>query len=421
MSHAQMASIVLALFVVAGLAGCSEQPPKPPVEPLKIDLPDPFAQPRPFADEPTNDFLPVTAAKPMGETLPKPPPEFLGNTLLTDPGVIGPIGPDSGLTWRKLADLNDPRGFAGQFVGVSGGRLLLYGGTNFPDKPVWEGGAKSWYTDVFALDDLDAKWKKVGPLAGERATGYGVSLPVDDGFVCIGGANAKKHYADVFVLSYDGQGLKTRDLPKLPRACGYLSGGKIGGTIYVAGGIDKPDAVKTMHTFWSLDLEHLDEGWKELEPWPGQPRMLAVSAVHDGAFYLMSGVDLFPDALGKPMRIYHRDAYRYEPDKGWTKLADAPTPIVAAPCPAMSAGDRIIIFGGDEGRLIGFKPMDQHPGFPRTVWTYDVKQNAWQNGGEQPYPIAVTPLVPWKEGYVAASGEIRPAVRSQEVWYVVPK
>src|SRR5262245_2039363 len=82
------------------------------------------------------------------------------------------------LDWKRLADLNDPRGFAGQFVGVSHDRLLLYGGTNFPDKPVWDGGVKAWYRDVFVLDDLVGAWKKLGPLTGERPVGYGVSLPV---------------------------------------------------------------------------------------------------------------------------------------------------------------------------------------------------------------------------------------------------
>ena len=32
-----------------------------------------------------------------------------------------------------------------------------------------------------------------------------------------------------------------------------------------------------------------------------------------------------------------------------------------------------------------------------------------------------TLLVKWKDGYVAASGEIRPAVRSREAWYVKPE
>jgi N-acetylneuraminate epimerase len=324
------------------------------------------------------------------------------------------------LAWKQLADINDPHGFAGQFVGVSRERLLLYGGTNFPGKKVWEGGTKAWYRDVFVLDDLDAKWRKLGPLPGERAVGYGVNVPYEQDFLCIGGADAARHYTDVFALACDGDKLTTLDLPPLPRPCAYSCGARIGDTVYVAGGIETPDAVRTLRTFWSLDLKNLAAGWQERPTWPGSPRMLALAAVHGGAFYLMSGVDLFPDANGKPMRIYLRDAYRYTPSDGWTKLADPPRAIVAAPSPAMTVGDDLVVFGGDHGRYLGFKPPQNHPGFPHDLFAYEVRTNRWRALGEQPYPIAVTPLVEWKGGYIAASGELRPAVRSTAAWFVRP-
>jgi N-acetylneuraminic acid mutarotase len=246
-------------------------------------------------------------------------------------------------------------------------------------------------------------------------------VPYEDDFLCIGGADAERHYDDVFALSYDGKELSTRELPKLPKVCAYSSGARVGDTVYVAGGIETPTAVKTMRTFWALDLKNVETGWKELPTWPGPPRMLALAAAHDGAFYLMSGVDLFPDAIGKAMRIYLRDAYRYTPSGGWTKLADMPRASVATPSPAMTDGDRIIVFGGDGGRALGYQPPEKHPGFPHDHFAYDVPSNTWRNLGEQPYPIAVTPLVKWKEGYVAASGEIRPAVRSVQTWFVKPR
>lgn len=337
--------------------------------------------------------------------------------------VFRGVGAQLSERWQQLADLNDPHGFAGQFVGVSRDRLILYGGSNFPGKKVWEGGVKSWYRDVFVLDELDAQWKKIGPLEGERAVGYGVNVPYEDDFLCIGGADAKKHYADVFALSYDGEKLATRDLPKLPKPCAYSCGVRIGDMVYVAGGIETPDAVRTMRTFWSLDLKNLDAGWKELPTWPGPPRMLSLAAVRDGAFYLMSGVDLSPDAFGKPMRIYHRDAYRYMPSEGWQKLADLPRAVVAAPSPAMIFENAIIVFGGDDGRALGYKPPENHPGFPHDLFAFAKidEKDQWLTIGKTPYPIAVTPLVEWKNGYVAASGELRPAVRSRAVWLVKTK
>jgi len=94
------------------------------------------------------------------------------------------------LTWKQLASLEGTQGFAGQFVGISNGRLLLYGGTNFPDKPIWDGGAKRWYRDVYVLDEPNAKWRKVGALDDRRPSGYGVSLTTPHGIVCLGGPHA---------------------------------------------------------------------------------------------------------------------------------------------------------------------------------------------------------------------------------------
>ncbi len=318
--------------------------------------------------------------------------------------------------WRRLPDLNDPRGFAGQFVGVTGGKLLLYGGTNFPDKPVWDGGIKGWYHDAFVLDSPGSEWRKVGSLPESRAVGYGVSLSLPEGILCIGGADATKHLTDVFLLNLDGDKLTTKDLPKLPKPFAYLSGAMIGSTVYVAGGIDKPDALRAMRTFWSLDLKNVDQGWQELEPWPGPGRMLAVTAVVDGAFYLSGGCDLWPGPDGKPMRTYQNDTFRYRPGDGWKQVASAPTGIVAAPVPAIVENGKIIVFGGDDGSRLGFKPPQNHPGFPKNVYSYDAAGDKWERIGTSPFVPVATPVVPWQGGYVVASGEIRPAVRTREVW-----
>lgn len=320
------------------------------------------------------------------------------------------------LEWQRLPDLNDPRGFAGQFVGTINNKLVLVGGTNFPDKPVWDGGIKGWYHDAFVLDAPESTWRKIGKLPETRAVGYGVSISTEEGLLCIGGADATKHLTDVFYLTLDGDQLKTRDLPPLPSPCAYLSGAQIGSTVYVAGGIAKPDAVRTMRTFWSLDLKNLEAGWQVLEPWPGNGRMLAVTAAVDGSFYLSGGCDLHPGPDGKPMRAYQNDSFRYTPSKGWAKIATAPTGIVAAPVPAVVEGKQIIVFGGDDGSRLGHKPPQNHPGFPKNVYTYDTAADRWQRIGAAPFVPVATPVVKWHGAWVVASGEIRPAVRSREVW-----
>jgi N-acetylneuraminic acid mutarotase len=325
------------------------------------------------------------------------------------------------LEWHRLPNLSDPQGFAGQFVGVADNRLLLYGGSNFPDTPVWAGGTKRWYRDAFVLDAPDGTWRKIGSLDETRPVGYGVSLPTADGkFLCIGGADAERHYDSTFVLGLEGDKLTATDLAKLPRPCAYTAGAILHGKVYVAGGIDRPDATRGMRTFWSLDLAKPEAGWQELPAWPGRGRMLATVAVDDEYLYLTGGCDLSSDVDGKPLRLYLRDTFRYSPKTGWQKTADAPVGIVAAPTPALTLGKRVIVFGGDDSTHLGFRPPDKHPGFPNNVYAFDVEAERWSRIGRSAFVPVASPVVKWLDGHVVASGEIRPGVRTREVWLVKP-
>ncbi|MGH9847485.1 MAG: Kelch repeat-containing protein, partial [Blastocatellia bacterium] len=208
-------------------------------------------------------------------------------------------------------------------------------------------------------------------------------------------------------------------LPSLPGACAYASGAKAGNVIYVAGGIETPMATQAMKTFWSLDLSKRDAGWQELESWPGSERMLSVAAAQDSAFYLFSGVSLNAAPDGATKRTYLKDAYRYRPGKGWTRIVDLPWPVVAAPTPAAAFGKaRILIFGGDDGSKLGFQPVKDHPGFSRRVLVFHTGNNKWEEIGVAEAAHVTTAMVAWRGGLVVPSGEVRPGVRSPEVWFV---
>ena len=181
------------------------------------------------------------------------------------------------MRWEPLPPLPEALGYAGSFAGVSRGALMVAGGANFPDRPPWEGGTKTWTDRVFVLADPAGRWVEAeGKLP--RPLGYGVSATTPAGVVCAGGSDARRHYADVFLLGQSEGTLTRRALPPLPRACANACGAVLDGVLYVAGGLAEPDATATLHTFWALDLEAGDgRGWRELEPWPGPPRMLAAA------------------------------------------------------------------------------------------------------------------------------------------------
>ena len=316
--------------------------------------------------------------------------------------------------WKQLPPLPDKEGFAAMFTGVSGSALIAAGGANFPDKRPWEGGKKIWYDTVFVLEKPDGPWKVAGKLL--QPTAYGVSATHGGGIVCVSGSDAGQHYADCFRLEWHGGKLETKPLPSLPKPIASMCGALLGDTLYIAGGIEKPNSVSTLKKFYALDLAAAQPAWRELEPWPGAARMLAVAAAQDGSFFLVSGADLSPDADGKPVRTYLRDAYRFTPGKGWKRIADLPRAAVAAPSPAPTAGTtQFFILGGDDGAQLAVTPAD-HKGFPKSILAYDTARDAWKHVADAPAPRVTVPTVQWNGAWLIVSGEQKPGIRSPEVW-----
>ena len=319
--------------------------------------------------------------------------------------------------WRKLAPIPDAEGFAGSFAGVSGGALVLAGGANVVGDKWAEPLRKKWYDSVFVLEKPDGEWR--GGFRLPHPLGYGVSLTTPAGIACIGGSDADTHFADCFLIEWREGRIGTRVMPALPEPCANMCGALLGDSIYVAGGIATPTSTVALKTFWKLDLAVKDSRWEKLEPWPGPERMLAVAGSVGGSFYLFGGTSLKPGPDGKAVREYLRDAYRFTPGKGWKRIADMPRAAVAAPSPASVDGERLLIIGGDDGTKVDFKPLHEHPGFPRDVLAYDPLRDAWSVAGEVPFSSVTTPMVNWQGRSVIPNGEVRPRVRTPEVWMSV--
>lgn len=323
----------------------------------------------------------------------------------------------SAAEFSKLPTLPDREGFAGAFAGVANGQLIVAGGANFPDKKPWEGGKKVWYDTVFALENTDAPWKVVGKLP--RPLGYGVSVTTKAGVVCIGGSDSEKHHAEVFLLTLPHGHLKVQNLPSLPVPLANGAGALVGETIYVLGGSDQPGDQSAMNRLFAFDLEASHPQWQELASCPGKARILPVAAALDGAFYVAGGAAL-EQMNGKVARVYLLDAWRYQSGAGWKRLADLPKPSVAAPSPAPVAGSEFFIVGGDDGSLVGFQPLEKHPGFPGIMLSYNARTDLWRTNGQVPAPRAVLPTTFWQKRWVMPNGEARPGVRSPEVWTFQP-
>lgn len=321
------------------------------------------------------------------------------------------------LDWQKLPPLPNPLGVAGSYAGVSGGALIVAGGANFPDRMPWEGGRKVWHDTAFVLDRTNGAWRD--SLKLPKPLGYGVSVTTSKGVLCIGGCDPTQHVRDVFLLSWHRGELKHTPLTPLPAPLANSCGALVGHTVYIAGGAAAPDATDALKNFWSFDLRGHGAKWKQIEPWPGPARMLAVAAALGKSFYVLGGADVNLEARGKVVRTYLMDAYRLTPGKDWKRIADLPNLVAGAPTPAPVASPaRVFISGGDDGSLANIEPKSQHPGFPKRVLCYDAAQDKWSVVGDAPASRATLPGVPWQGLFVIPSGEAKPGVRSPEVWAV---
>lgn len=325
--------------------------------------------------------------------------------------------PLSAAEFTKLPALPDREGFAGAFAGVSDGSLIVAGGANFPDKKPWEGGKKVWYATIFALEKANGTWQVVGKLP--RPLGYGISVSTKAGVVCIGGSDSEKHHAEVFLLTLVHGQLKIKELPPLPVPQANGAGALVGEAVYAFGGSEQPGEQAAMNRLFALDLQSTNAQWKEMAACPGKARILPVAAALGGALYIAGGAGL-EQTNGKVARVYLRDAWRFKPGVGWKQLADLPKPSVAAPTPAPVAGSEFFVLGGDDGSLVGFRPVEKHPGFPNMSLAYNARTDSWRTNGEVPAPRATLPTAYWQGRFILPSGEARPGVRSPEIWEFQP-
>ena len=79
----------------------------------------------------------------------------------------------------------------------------------------------------------------------------------------------------------------------------------------------------------------------------------------------------------------------------------------------------VYVFGGGGGSQVGVGP-DKHRGFSKKVLRYDSKTEKWTEAGEVSAARVTVPCVLWYTSWVVPGGEMRPGVRSPEVWSVTP-
>ncbi|MBI2425057.1 MAG: sodium/solute symporter [Candidatus Hydrogenedentes bacterium] len=321
------------------------------------------------------------------------------------------------LHWTELPPL--PVAASGHFAVVHENALYVAGGSNFPVSP-FQGGKKQWLKNVYRLQEGATSWEDLGVLPTPRA--YGGAVSTKNGILLIGGTDGATVFDDVLLIVPEGGAMSVTTLSnRLPQPCAFTQAAVLGNAAFMAGGQSAPTSTAALHTFWRLPLEKPDATWEVLEPWPGPARMLPVVAAQGGAYYLISGADLFAQPNGNPGRKFLSDGYAWTPAKGWRRIADPPNPVLAAGAAAIGQA-HIAIVSGDDGKLFDQSPVlgDTHPGFPHDVLGYHTITDTWSHWGTAPLAYVVSQGVNWNGHVVIPGGEDRPGHRGEKVLAAAP-
>lgn len=348
-----------------------------------------------------------------------------------------PPGAGTGV-WLPLPSVTSGKdyglGVSAPFMGtLPDGRLAVAGGCNFPGVPAAAGGAKRYYADIFTLDTSDSLWRHAGELP--QALAYGASASVPEGILCAGGTDTAGHAVrETFLLTCDS----IRPLAPLPQPLDNCAGAYLDGRFYVLGG----------RAFYIYDFAA--DAWREGPLWPGaERRVQPVAVAQAGKVWLFGGYD--PEGP----EFVTGTGYAYDPatDK-WEAI---PGPVDAGGLPLLAAGgtgvawgeDSILCFGGVDteiftealkrGQAVAADPENdslrqaqrEYMGheaawyrFNDRVLVYNTSSGRW-TVWDTPAPQsaragAAAAAFSDKSGIVLFNGELKPGVRTPQVWHWKP-
>ncbi|MEM9478397.1 MAG: sodium/solute symporter [Verrucomicrobiota bacterium] len=344
----------------------------------------------------------------------------------------------SPVEWDNLPPIPDEHGFAGPFAGIIAEHLIVAGGANFPEKPPWENGTKVWHDRVFVFSFNSEKWT-TSPVRLPSALGYGVSLSLPDrqSIAMLGGSDQENNpTSSAFELRLIEGNIETTPLPPLPVPLAESSGVELDNQLYIFSGRTTEG---TARMGFRLDLNQPSPFW-EIIPWPAtaRGRVHSAAGVFEGKIYVVGGRDQMSE--GKPehpddrMELYERDflrdTWRLDPETlDWTRLADLPHGLSAAPQGIVPAGNsHLLVLGGVNVKFLkeqlAARPElngqgHEHPGFPKTIWAYHTITDTWTAVGElstdvfAPVTVPVVPMA--SDSFLIPSGEIKPGVRTTQI------
>ena len=227
------------------------------------------------------------------------------------------------IKWTELSTdgLQDnlAKGVSATFAALIEGKLIVGGGANFPDKLGFEGGSKAFYDEILLYDDVAEEWNLIGHLPSPSA--YGVSVPLSDGALWIGGNNAKESLNSTYHISLTPNNeVIIKPFVSLPAIMDNFAGCSIGDMVFVAGGIVNGQPSNSVYCINTKT----DTEWTKLPGFPGIARVQPVltSIEQNGAIYLyLMGGFFGGDSNLKPAMATDILSYDASSEE-WTKVGE---------------------------------------------------------------------------------------------------
>lgn len=373
---------------------------------------------------------------------------------------------DNWLDWEQLPNLPNDLGVAGPLTGVHNNALIVAGGANFA-RPVWED-EKQWVDQIYVLVEpsespidsenaapgsANLRWVDGGRLPQRRAYAACVSTPW--GVVCLGGNNESSVSNDAILMRWDGKRVNIYNLPDLPIPNVYGQAAVVGSKIYLLAGQSGPELNSATTEVWSLDLTPISMSfadltmvdsagainsartvvspvnstavnttaveWQRQQALPGPSRAFHMAAVqHNGyqiCIYVMGGRR---QEAGKTKFL--DDLWEYEAaEDQWRRRSDLPHEMMAGTAIGFGQSHLFILGAATSENFDRVDELrDNHPGFPKQAYAYHTITDRWTPAGETPLCQVTTHAVLWNDAIVIPSGEVRPRVRTPQVFSITP-
>lgn len=331
-------------------------------------------------------------------------------------------------------------GLAGSVIGISHDRLLIGGGSNFPNGAPWDGGKKVYYDEVYVFKkEGDSIINIKEGLHLPNALAYSANCTTSKGIIAAGGENKNGAVNKVLLISWNktAQNIDIQYLPNLPQPLtnGMITVNK--NVLYFAGG---ENAKEVSDQFYALDLNDTSKGWKIL---PALEKPITDAVLYtqfdgkDTCIYLAGGRKRNKDSTSD----LYKEVYQFNlKTKQWSQKASLPYALSAQT--GIAWGDSsLLVFSGDEGKtfhqtevllmqiarekdpykkqqLMARKDILQksHPGYNGNVLSYNTYTDKWKKIDSIPFPGQVTTTaLKWDNEIVIPCGEIRAGVRTPEI------